>query len=105
MKHSRLWIWLAMAACLSSAVGNVRAKEKADGKRPGDLLNQMWSSGQAAGSGPVRLKNFPLRIEDIGYIIPMGMMASGHVTPSAHLYLVPKESKAWRSPRCCPIRD
>lgn len=53
----------------------------------------MWSEGKAAGAGPVKLVTFPLRLDDIGYIIPMGMLASGHVTPSDHLYLVPKESK------------
>jgi hypothetical protein len=54
------------------------------------LLNQMWSRGQATGESPVKLQGFPLRVEDIGYIIPLGNMQSGHVTPSDHLYLVPK---------------
>ncbi len=54
------------------------------------LLNRMWSAGKATGNGPVRLKNFPLRLNDIGTIIPMGLTASGHVTPSDHLYLVTK---------------
>ncbi len=54
------------------------------------LLNQMWSRGQATGDGPVKLKSFPLRIDDIGYIIPLGNMQSGHTTPSDHLYFVPK---------------
>ena len=38
------------------------------------------------------LANFPLRVEDIQLINPMGMMASGHVTPSDHLFLVAKET-------------
>ena len=38
----------------------------------------------------MKLKTFPLRVEDIGYIIPMGNLQSGHTTPSDHLYFVPK---------------
>ena len=55
-----------------------------------EQINQMWSRGQASGDGPVRLTSFPLRLDDIGYIIPLGNMQSGHTTPSDHLYLVPK---------------
>src|SRR5437868_15059756 len=57
-----------------------------------EMLNWMWSRGKAEGAGPVKLKTFPLRVSDIDYIIPMGNMQSGHVTPSDHLYLVPKLS-------------
>jgi hypothetical protein len=35
-----------------------------------------------------------MRTEDIGAIIPMGMMVHGHVTPSDHLSLQPKDRKA-----------
>ena len=59
-------------------------------------LQKMWSRGagaeNSADKGPVRLATFPLRLEDIATIIPMGMTVSGHVTPSDHLYLMPKES-------------
>jgi len=58
------------------------------------LLNQMWSRGQAAGKGPVRLKTFPLRAEDLRSVIPMGMMVHGHVIPSDHLSLQPKDRDA-----------
>ena len=58
-------------------------------------LQKMWSRGaraeNSADKGPVRLATFPLRLEDIATIIPMGMTVSGHVTPSDHLYLMPKE--------------
>lgn len=56
------------------------------------VLNQMWSRGKATGRQPVKLTSFPLRVDEIGHIIPMGMVASGHVTPSDHLYLFPKGS-------------
>ena len=84
----------AMLTCL--CLTGVPARGQ-DGQRPAstaEALDRMWSQGRATGSGPVKLTNFPLRVEDIGYIIPMGMMASGHVTPSDHLYLVPKEPRA-----------
>lgn len=55
-----------------------------------DMLSRMLSQGKATGKGPVKLTSFPLRVDDIGYIIPMGNMQSGHTTPSDHLYLVPK---------------
>jgi len=55
-----------------------------------EQLNRTWSRGQATGKGPVKLQSFPLRLDDIGYIIPLGNMQSGHTTPSDHLYLVPK---------------
>ncbi len=54
------------------------------------MINQQWSRGRAEGNGPVKLQNFPLKLDDIGTIIPMGNMQSGHTTPSDHLYLVPK---------------
>lgn len=55
-------------------------------------LAMMWSQGRAVGKGPVRLKTFPLRVEDIGGISPMGLMVGGHVTPSDHLGIMPKNS-------------
>jgi hypothetical protein len=57
-------------------------------------LNDLWSRGKAAGRGPVRLKCFPLRAEDLQCVIPMGMMVHGHVTPSDHLSLQPKDRSA-----------
>ncbi len=54
-----------------------------------EQINQMWSRGRARGEGPVTLKSFPLSLDDIGYIIPLGNMQSGHTTPSDHLYFVP----------------
>ena len=73
-------------------------------KTAAEMLNEMWSRGQAEGRGPVKLATFPLRLEDIDHINPMGMMASGHVTPTDHLSLVAKESRRPRgnSTTCWP---
>jgi hypothetical protein len=68
------------------------AKERNQPKTAAEMLQLQWSLGQADGKGPVKLINFPLRVEDISHINPMGMMASGHVVPTDHLYIVAKES-------------
>jgi hypothetical protein len=60
----------------------------------GASLNELWSRGRAAAPGPVKLQTFPLRVEDIEHVIPMGMMVHGHVTPSDHLSLQPKDRNA-----------
>ncbi|MFN0079839.1 MAG: hypothetical protein ACKVY0_25525 [Prosthecobacter sp.] len=75
---------LACTASLAAQNSNSRASSTAE------QINQMWSRGKAKGEGPVKLKSFPLRLDDIGYIIPLGNMQSGHTTPSDHLYFVPK---------------
>ena len=49
----------------------------------------MWSRGRAEGRGPVRIKTFPLRVDEIGRIAPLGAMVHGHVTPSHHLGISP----------------
>lgn len=54
-------------------------------------LGQLWSQGRAEGEGPVRLSHLPLRTEDIAAITPMGLMVHGHVTPSDHLGISPRE--------------
>ncbi len=88
MNAKSLFICLGMllGCSLLQAQGNARWKTAAE------QLNQQWSRGQAEGRGPVKFATFPLRVEDISHINPMGMMASGHTTPTDHLYLVAKES-------------
>jgi len=86
VKHTLATLVIAFTASLSAQNFNSRASTTAE------QINQMWSRGQAKGEGPVKLKSFPLRLDDIGYIIPLGNMQSGHTTPSDHLYLVPKDA-------------
>ncbi|MGE3779672.1 MAG: hypothetical protein AB7F89_20950 [Pirellulaceae bacterium] len=84
-----------MLGCsLLQAQGNSRLRTAAE------QLNQQWSRGLAEGKGPVKLATFPLRVDDINRINPMGMMASGHTTPTDHLYLFAKESPDKR--KLCP---
>ena len=86
---------ITLLICLMLLLAGLPARTQSD-SRPlastAAVLNQMWSRGMAEGKGPVKLKAFPLRIEDISHINPMGMMASGHTTPNDHLYLVAKET-------------
>jgi len=69
------------------------SQEKDRPRTTAELLQMQWSRGKAEGKGPIKLSTFPLRLEDIGQMRPLGMMASGHVTPSDHFYLIPKEPK------------
>ncbi len=43
---------------------------------------------KCSGEGTVTLSS-PMRLEDIGIVIPMGLMVGGHVTPIDHMYLQP----------------
>jgi hypothetical protein len=69
--------------------------EKSDASRGVDL-RQMWSGGRTVGTGPVRLANFGMRVEDIGRVSPMGLIVGAHVTPRDHLGIQPKRSDAPR---------
>jgi hypothetical protein len=84
-----LTVWLILWFGIASALSQSESRQPASSAVQ---LNQMWSQGRAEGKGPVKLKTFPLRVEDISHINPMGMMASGHTTPNDHLYLVAKET-------------
>lgn len=54
------------------------------------------AGGNCKGSGPVILSVLPMKVEDIGSIIPYGWMVGPHVTPIDHQYFTPKD---WDSPR------
>jgi hypothetical protein len=86
---------LAAVALLASLVlaAMATAQERAQAKTAAEMLQMQWSRGQAEGKGPVKVATFPLRVEEISRINPMGMMASGHVVPTDHLALVAKEAR------------
>lgn len=77
-----------------------RAGSSGNAGRPGTPelpdLSTMWSRGRAAGRGPVRLTHAPLRVEEIGSLVPMGLMVAAHVTPTSHQYYFPKDLQADR---------
>ena len=49
------------------------------------------SHGTCTGEGSRRLIASPMRLSDIGWILPMGMMTGGHVTPIDHQYYYPAD--------------
>lgn len=53
---------------------------------------QTPSSG-CKGTGVVSFTSPPMRIEDVGHIIPLGQMSGGHVTPTDHGYYHPPNWK------------
>lgn len=94
MRHILL-VWTVSVASLTSlyafAPARANAQTPQDGRRFDYFdFNQMWSRGKAAGSGRVLFTHPPMRIEDIGRIIPLGMMVGGHVMPIDHQYYFPK---------------
>ncbi|MSR71138.1 MAG: hypothetical protein EXS50_00480 [Candidatus Taylorbacteria bacterium] len=41
------------------------------------------------GTGPVMFGTSPMKLEDIGIVLPYGLMVGGHVTPIDHMYFSP----------------
>ncbi len=54
------------------------------------------AGSNCSGTGPVTLSVSPMKVEDIGSIIPYGEMTFEHVTPIDHQYFTPAN---WDSPR------
>lgn len=58
-----------------------------NGPRPGENeLVRQWSRGQCEGNGPVTFEVAPFPADQVGYILPLGLMTGGHVTPVDHQY-------------------
>ncbi len=51
-----------------------------------NVLSRSFGAGKCEGKGPVTLTSAPMRLEDVVYILPMGLMSGSHVTPVDHLY-------------------
>jgi len=48
-----------------------------------------WSHGTCEGSGPGGLTASPMNPSEVAFILPLGTMVGGHVTPIDHQYYVP----------------
>jgi hypothetical protein len=48
-----------------------------------------WTDGNCTGTGPVPFTAPPMHPEDIGSILPMGLVVDAHVTPIDHQYYSP----------------
>ena len=53
---------------------------------PSNVLSQSFSRGICEGKGSVTFTSPPMNMEDIAYILPMGLMSGSHVTPVDHFY-------------------
>ncbi len=89
------WMLLAINASPAQAQRPepIRSPKEAGSGGPAGLRRQ-WNSQGATTKGSVRFAHPPMRPEDIGTIVPMGLMVGAHVTPSDHLYLFPKDLSA-----------
>ena len=54
-----------------------------------NILDERWSKGKCEGNGTVQFGFPPMKPEDIAFIIPLGDMTGGHVTPIDHQYYYP----------------
>jgi hypothetical protein len=87
---------LALLVFLSAGVLLLPAAISGAPTDPNDPRN-FWSHGTCQGKGRVPLGAPPMRLRDIGMIIPYGMMAGGHVTPIDHGYFAPANVNLGRS--------
>lgn len=53
------------------------------------LVNSIWNRNGATTSGTVPLTHLPMNMADVGSIVPLGLLAGGHVTPIDHIYFSP----------------
>lgn len=62
-------------------------QQNSESKQESSLNKDGWGKG-CVGSGTVNLSS-PMKIENIGIVIPMGSMVGSHVTPIDHMYFQP----------------
>jgi len=85
-----------LALLFSVSLGIVLMPSLACPRTAAEQLQMQWSQGKAVGKGPIRFTYSPMQVEDIGAIIPMGLMVGAHVTPSDHQYYTPKDPNGGR---------
>lgn len=54
-------------------------------------LKQMGGEKTCKGEGPITFTHPPMKPEDVGIVLPYGLLAGGHVTPIDHMYFSPKD--------------
>lgn len=82
-------IWVVDEHAAGKARRFFRARDAtADAGQSTQDLRTFWSHGTAANTtGSIRFTHLPMNVADFQYLIPIGLMAAQHVTPSDHLYL------------------
>jgi hypothetical protein len=89
---SHVIIVIIIIVVILSALGFVFIKalnKKSDGHLGGSSIEQDCRGAK----GTVQMKHSPMDLNDVGSIIPTGMLAGPHVTPIDHLYFYPKDMK------------
>lgn len=59
------------------------------GNASDNIFSRQYSQGKCQGSGTTTFVYPPMRIEDIGSILPYGLMVDAHVIPTSHGYVSP----------------
>lgn len=59
-------------------------------------FNQRYSQGKCEGEGTVIFTHLPMNIEDIGEVLPYGVMVDAHVIPTSHGYIGPADYQSKR---------
>lgn len=70
-----------------SFVGSMSPRDDIKGQN--NPFNQRYSQGKCEGEGTTTFTYSPMKIEDIGEILPYGIMIDGHVMPTSHGYFYP----------------
>lgn len=63
---------------------------------PLNTLSQLWGGGKCEGKGAVTLTSPPMKMDEVAFILPMGLMSGSHVTPVDHLYFHASHIKTGR---------
>lgn len=99
MKRRWLWIIICFSLVVLIVVGAIVSKKKHSGLESGEVdskqenkyVQQLRIENKCEGSGPVEFTHPPMKPEDVGIVLPYGLLAGGHVTPIDHMYFSPKD--------------
>lgn len=120
--HKKVWVFgvpliiviVALAAFFVGGLNKDKSRFQADGQQSSDQSSQtnndnQQGSNQQQDSQPNFAQQYssvcdsktkatfthaPLALDKMGYIIPLGQMADGHVTPTDHVYVAPNNPDA-----------
>ncbi|MDO8553693.1 MAG: hypothetical protein Q7S22_02710 [Candidatus Micrarchaeota archaeon] len=75
--------------CISASATNCRIVEGITKPLEISGNKSFGSQNPCVGNGTVNLTVSPMNPDDVGLVVPMGLMVGGHVTPIDHMYLQP----------------
>ena len=78
----------------TTAIAVTTAQAEPSERSAAELVRR-WSQGgsqtqQCVGSGSSKLSAYPLSLDEINFIHPLGALNSNHITPTSHTLVVPK---------------